>query len=1075
MPLPPVNNGVPVFNPMPVQPLGPAVVGPARPEVPEVPHIPVNPQPVQPDPAVNHAVANGAGPDLQPGAGQGANFAANHAVGAGRDWDMHSAEGMLETAQNAVKHIKFWIASENDFTNFDKALSAAAMGIAVAKQGAEPDKVADLVQSLGEFKQILQELKSARAALTAAVKDGSGHADPREGIAEIRKTLRVFRFELQRELGKAGMAAGRMGFNEGNLRAIQNTFTFKVGSKVSETFARVMELEARFMDALSNVRNRMRELDRTQQMPIPPTGLRLANVVNDALEVSHLTNEQIRDFQDADDTASTLRGIVGPLVEKGGSRKVEFSVGVGALVGLGIPQTATSGLRVGGRVRLTGEINAPGKGRPITVTFRFTGGAEAKLAIDAGKEGTQIAGAKGQVTGGAEASYFTTRTYATLDDLILDAHNCKLATSRTIGGAIGGWAMKALAFTIGNPCVKFFRWLGRKSGEVKQDNVAYLQSLKRRNVVGSLDGLLAKRANPVVVGRRTGGTFALRGEMKGSVKLGAGLLDLGTAASISRERDFKVTSRAFAPLAHAARNAADAQALHALMRAGPDGGQPGPIPHYTAASPAALAELLETHFEEAIRHAEEAAARSKGVFVSTDTVGFARAANEIRTLMLATELAVREGRLPRDVADRLLARYSNPSTKFPEKIFAEYLMDGTGAAKPAKIRTSVSCSFKLGFFTGATDGLTKGIGNSIVKAVAEGGVKEMRHQTGLDTAVQYRFTSEKPVKADDPRPWENVPRTVHELSISASTPARVLIDAISKTCANKGGRLEDRSPNIAKDIAGGLAKDIATDTAMGAVYATLPGLLLASVKESAVAAAKKWLANPENVAKLIRFAFDHADEAIAFLAGALEFVVDHPHLSAYVVDAALGTSSLGDSERNKIVQWSFIDGEFESVTVLSQKNNKIGVNVDPVGIGVTVGFDFSYSVSESLKDREYGPTRPMLSFLAKTEEFLASETGVEPVGNGEAFKNWLAKNFAGVQNLLRSLTDHDTGLTNARIYTDAFTRVVDNNPLREALQDAWLSATRLPANATDDAKLAAAHRLLVALVQAYHYAPPAAA
>ena len=1061
MPLPPVNNGVHNVNAMPNIPMAP--MGQAGLEGPAGPEVPVEPQPIVHDPVVENVVHNGAGLDLNNGNGQAVQFAANHQVGAGRDWDMHSAEGMLEMSQNAVKHIKSWIASEKDFTDFDKALSTAAMGIAVAKQGAERDKVDGLIQSLSEFKQILQELKTARAALTDAVKDGSGEGDPRKAIAEIRKTLRVFRYELQREMGKLGWNVGEMGFNEGNLRAIQNAFTFKVGSKVPETFARVMELEQRFLDAIADVRNRMRELDRTQQLPIPPQGLRLENVVTDALEVSHRTNDQIRDFQNADETASTLRGIVGPLAQKGGSRKVEFSAGVGALIGLGIPATATAGLRVGARVRLTGEIKAPGKGRPISVTFRFTGGAEAKLALEAGKA-TEIAGAKGQVTGGAEASYFSTRTYATVDDLIRDADNCKLATSRTIGGAIVGFAMKALSCTVGKLGTSFFRWLGRKSGEVKQDNAAYLASLKQRGVVGALDGLLSGRANPMIVGRRYGGTFGLRGETKGSIKLVPGMLNLGTGASGSYERDFKVTSRSFAPLAHVARGAADAQALQALMRVGPDGGQPGPVPHYTAATPAALASLLETHFEEAVLHAEEAAKRSKGMFKRTDTVGFARAANEIRTLMLATELAVREGRLPRDMADRLLARYSNPRIRFPNEIFAEYMMDGTGSAKPAKIRKSVSTTFKFGLFTDATDGLTKDIGNSIVKAVAEGGVQEMRHQVGLDTTIQYKFSSEKPVKPGaDPRPWENAVKTTHELSITASTPARIVIDAITRTVVNKGERLENQSANIAKDIAKGTAIDLAKDVAVGALVHTIPGLLLASVKESAIAAVKKWLEDPENVRKLALFMIEHSEEAFDFILDVAQFACENPNLTLHAIASIRGASSTGDSERAKTLQWNFVDGELDTFAVLDSSSSKMGFNVDPVGVGLGVGFDLSYSVSQAIKERDICPHPSLTALLGRTEEFLFAETGLQRVGNGEALKTWLSRNARGIERMLGTLND----LKNVKIYTEALLAAQGDEVQLVRLQDAWRAVRGLPADATLDAKVNAAHRLLVELVVAY--------
>ena len=1060
MPLPPLS--IQRSNTMPILPVdmdigiqdNPDLSGNTvvqdNPPVQEVPH----------DPAVENVVQNGAGPDMNDGNGQAVQFAANHQVGAGRDWDMHSAEGMLDMVRNSVEHLKTQVVGAKGIDAFVNSLvEMTARMIA----GREDVPTASIAKDLADIKETADALKRARAGLLSGISEGDAKGDPREALASLRKTLRVFRYETQKALAEQGSESGRMGFNEKSLRTIQNFFTFGVKHHVTTAdLAEIERLEAKFSSLLATLREHLSAVDPTAVPATPPKTALFGNVIGDALELSHRTNDQIRDFQDADATASTLRGIVGSLAEKGGSRKVEFSAGVGALIGLGIPSAATAGLRAGVRVKLIGEINAPGKGRPISVTFRFAGGAEARLSAVAGKE-SSIAGAKAQASAGAEASYFTTRTYATLDDLILDADNCKLATSRTIGGAIGGWAKKAISCTIGKLGTSFFRWLGRKSGEVKQDNAAYLQSLKQRGVVGALDGLLAKRANPLIIGRRSGGTFGLRAEAKASIDIIGGTLNVGAGASISQEHEFKVTSRAFAPLAHIARNAPDAKSLDALMRPGPDGGLAGPVPHFTAANPEALAGMLETQFEEAVYRAAEAAKRSKGVFVRSDVVGFARAANEIRTLMLATELAVREGRLSRDAADRLLERYSNPPVKFPQEIFAEYLMDGAGAAKPPKMRTTMTASIQVGLFSDATDGLTEGIGNSIVKAVADGGVKELRHQAGLDTKVQYRFTSEDPMKADDPRPWENVPRTVHELSITASTPARVIIDAITKTYANKGGRLEDRSPNLGKDIAVGLAKDIGKDAATGALYATLPGFILASVKETAVAAVKKWLADPENVRKLVTFALEHLGDAVELLVNAVEWVADHPDLTLYAVGAIRGASSIGESERSKVLQWSFMDGEFESITVLSQKTNKIGVNVDPVGIGPTVGFDFSYSVTETIKDREYGPTRPLLSFLAKTEEFLSSETGLQRAGNGEALKNWLAKNARGVKDMLGKLTDPK----NMKIYADALQAANGDFAQQERLQDAWKAVRALPTDATDDAKIDAAHRLLVEMVVAY--------
>ena len=109
--------------------------------------------------------------------------------------------------------------------------------------------------------------------------------------------------------------------------------------------------------------------------------------------------------------------------------------------------------------------------------------------------------------------------------MILDAKRCKLATSRTLGGAIWG-GIKALGFSIGKLGKTFFRWVGRKSGEVKLDNEQYLGSLKARGVAGALDGLLAKRANPVVAAERTGWTFKVSGKAKGSIEIGKGIVKL---------------------------------------------------------------------------------------------------------------------------------------------------------------------------------------------------------------------------------------------------------------------------------------------------------------------------------------------------------------------------------------------------------------------------------------------------------------------------------------------------------------------------------------------------------------------
>ena len=1024
---------------------------------PEVSHVPVEP----PDHAIENVQNNGGGPDIQPGNGQVENFAANHEVSSGRDWDMHSPEGMLEMVRNSTEHVKKQIAG----TDALEALNRKVGEVVSAAANAHPAAVAELAEEFAEFKKTLADLREAREKLVCNLDLGKGIDDPRKALAHIQKQMRVFRWDVQLNLQRLGLAGGEMGRMEDFLRGVQNMFTSVVqGGSIRN----VLNLERVLDDKLSAISNHLRELDRNVHPLVLPKEAKFVSCVGGALEVSHKTNDQIRDFWDRDRTGSVLRDMIGPLVEKGGSRKVEFSVGVGALIGLGFSSAVTAGFRAGARVRLVGEIDVQGKGRPISVTFRVAGGLEGKLAAEAGKAST-IAGAKGQLSAGGSVTHFTTRKYATLADLIADADNCKLATSRTVGGAIGG-CIKALGFSIGRLGQKIFRWMGRRAGEVKQDAAASLQAMKKSKVFGKFDKLLSKRANPVVVAIRKGWSWLMQGDAKVSFEVGKGPLQstLGAGGGISRDREFGVDRKTFTPLAQLARAAKDEAALQSMMRAGPDGGPVPPI-RIPVVDGKSVQESLESAYDDIVQAAKEAKDRSS--ILSTDKVGFARVANDLRTLMLSTELAARTGRISREQADRLLVRFSNLPVKLPTDIFREYMMDQTDAASAPKIRWSYRAKFQVNIFSGWSKGLTGDIGNSVLKAVADGGVKELRHQTGLDTEIEYTFTRETPVEKNDPRPWENVTRTTHTLSVTASTPARLLIDNIVKSIANKGERIENQKPIDWKSISKDSLKDAVKDAPVGALYSALPGILLGMVKETALAAVKKWLSDPKNVEKLILFAIDHLDDALDVLTGALEWVVDHPEATLQIAASIAGASSIGEASRNKVIQWNCVDGEFESLTLSTQKTSKIGVNVDPVGVGLGVGFDLSYSVSEKYKEMEYAPRRPTMSFLAKTEGFLSGETGLEKPGNGEAFKNWLAKNLRGVENLLKSLRDPATAARQMKVYADAFERVVDNDELRNRLQEAWRAATTLPADATPDRMVAAAHKLLVSLVQAYKYVP----
>ena len=1027
--------------------------------------------PVANDPVVNQVVENGAGPALQPDNGQARQFAANHEVDAGRDWDMKSADGMLDTAQNAVRYIKKTVSAVESFGAYDAAISDAVAREINETQTESHQTRQALAQSLMDFKGLLLELKAARASLVAAIKDGSGAIDSRAGIAQIRKTLRVFRYEMQVELAKTDPARWGMERGEGFMRKVQHTFDFGVGSKVAESFANVMRLEALIDAKVAEMTASLKALrPEAPQLPPPPPQLKLATVAQDVLELSHRTNDQIREFEDVDATSAKLRNVAGMIAAKGGSREVAFTVGAGLLAGLGVPGATTLAARGGGRIRIIGTISSPGKGQSISVTFRAGGGAELKGGVVAGGS-FALPGAGVQGAAGLEVTHFSTRTYATVDDFIMDAKNCRFASFEGLG-SVALWLPKLLVSPFGKLGKFAIGKIGRRSDDVKMGNAQYLVSLKARGIAGGLDKVIASRANPVIVAERKGWTTRGFGEVKGSAKLIDGVLEASANASIGGERDWKVKGHQYSYVVRTAREAPDVAALNALMHPGPAGGEAETVPQFGDIGPQAARKALEQRFEEAVADAEEITKRCYGFlnFTPVDKVGFANAANKIRTTILATELAVRQGKISRGVAERLLARYSNISVKFPPDIFREYLMTGTAATKPATIRKSISAGVKVSLFKGFTEGLTDGIGNLVVKAVADGAVDQVRGKVGLDNTVQYTYSSEKPAAPGaDPRPWENVKKTTHSLALSASMPMRAILNAVFRTCAKKGGRLDNNA-----DIGLGNPFDPETsvkgESRQALAFSVLSSLVVSSLKTETGAKAKVWLSDPGHVAELMAFAGKNLDKGFDLFAAVMEHVVSES--SPISLEQAKKTvEPLGklldiSGGRTNVLKWGFVDGELESLAIYHEMKSSTNVNVNP-SAGLGLGVDAGLSFKTSVKERSVMMRPTLLMLLAKAEGLLFGDTGLRPLGGEQVLKGFLAKNYAGVNYMLAHLMDEEHAAKTTELYAKAQVASGGDFERLERLQEAWHAVNTLPANATPDAKVDAAHRLIVEMVRAF--------
>lgn len=1041
----------------------------AAPNLPDAVERPQSQEAQRPDPGLAQAIRQNQ-PHLGGENAQGAGFAARHQVTAGHNWDLSKSEELLKLTQKSVEEIKSSVDGSAKLDEYANQLKEQVNRALLA----HPAKAQELTEQLQDLIKTVHDIKEARHALTDGIKDGSDpDLKPEKALKQIRSSLRVFRYSMERALQKAGVPgfeSGTMVKSELFMRGTQNLFS---SHKISqEQITEVMRQETLLKLQLKDLNETLRSLDPNLSAPDLPMEARLQESIGGTLELSHRTNDQIRNYNDQKSTESYLRGMLDTLAQKGGSHKVVFTAGVGALLGLGFPAGFATGLKAGARVTLIGEVVSQGPGKPLNVTFRAGGGLEAKLMAETGV-GTKIldklTGRKdapdlsGEVGGSAQLSRFVTRSYASLDDLIADAGRCKLATARTLGSAIWG-GIKSCGLAIGRLGTKFLRWAGRRTGDVLQNNAAYLNSLKTRGVVNKLDELLAKRVNPLIVAERSGYTAEFQGLLAANASLGGGLASIGGQAQATHQREFSVNANTFAPVALVLRDSESRESLMNMLRPGADGQEQAQLPQWQSA------EELGKAYDELMERVEQNPPSGKAEWADL--------ANQIRTLMITAEVRCRDNAISREQADQLLERFSQPKIALPSEVFREYLMDGSGSAKPAKIRNSVTLKFQFSLFKSFTGNLTSPLGSltktaadSFIKGTADGLVGTARQQLGLDTTVQYRFSSEKPSKpGSDPRPWENTVKTTHELAISASAPVRLILDSTARMVLRNGQRADLEAQPSGGDIVKDSLKSTGKDALKGLPAKIIPKLLVAGVKEGAKAAVLKWLSNPDNVEKLINFALDHAEDALDLLTGTLDWVVEHPEETLEAAFQAYsyihGAHSLGSTSHMRVVKWDFEDGQLSGFSLNDEKSSTTGLKVDPVGVGLGVGFDISYSVTDTLRESGMLVAPTLTALLGHTENFMLANTGLSHPGSNEPLKNFLAANLDEVRRTLSELNTEK----NVELYHNALLCAAGDPDLQEKLQSARQQADALPADAPADTAVNALHDLLTTMTLAYRSA-----
>jgi len=320
-PLPPVSNPA-VDNP---PDLGiPAVVpnganpGPEN-EINNPQDPAVNPQQEPVDPGLDQAIQNNPQNQLAGGNGQAEGFVARHELQTGKDWDLTKAKGLLELTQKSVERIKADVSGTKLIDGFANEMKQAVNSAIQAHPGGQ---VEPLVQDLRDLIETLAELKHLRAGLVKDIKDGSENPDADQALAEIRKSLRVFRYSVQKTVNEAlpfWVHVEKMGTLEGAMRSIQNAFADKPITK--EIFNQISEVERRAAALTGAIAHKMADIAPEIALPVIPNKFTLVSSIGNTLELSHRTNDQIRGYQDAKSNESRLRGMLEPITKKGAATR----------------------------------------------------------------------------------------------------------------------------------------------------------------------------------------------------------------------------------------------------------------------------------------------------------------------------------------------------------------------------------------------------------------------------------------------------------------------------------------------------------------------------------------------------------------------------------------------------------------------------------------------------------------------------------------------------------------------------------------------------------------------------------
>ncbi len=358
--------------------------------------------------------------------------------------------------------------------------------------------------------------------------DGARKTVERE-IKVARECLRAFRYDLDRMSDRElGVERHKMGFMERLRRRTDNT---------GRTAPRLTAADFQPMLACEQALNR--ELERIQDFRAGGDELRLETAFSrrhfdEATKITHLANDRIRYYfsgreQKLEAFRQKAHKVLDPLVEKGGSRTLQFEVGADAQ--FAVDAKVSARIKAGAKYLHTARVSVDSANGEVTVTT-LRGGqvfAEARAKVADGIN------AGGNASGDLSRSH--TIKYRSVEDFIASLNGSSSLISRKSFGTL------ACLGKIKN----FFRHLGHgvkhlvtKAGfrleKAQADNAAYAAKMRKLGLMSQCDEIFAHRANAIHSQNAT--AWTAKGALGANVSFAHDFVGFGLGGSVSYENTF---------------------------------------------------------------------------------------------------------------------------------------------------------------------------------------------------------------------------------------------------------------------------------------------------------------------------------------------------------------------------------------------------------------------------------------------------------------------------------------------------------------------------------------------------------